>query len=151
MPPIFNGLQPSKMPAHPCAARSLLKTEFSDRLRAGQRGRLAEQQAHRFLKDKGLKPVAKNFRCRFGEVDLIMQDDNCLVFAEVRYRSGSRFESAACSVDRHKQRKLIQTAASFLSQHAEFRNHSVRFDVLAFDKPAEQQCELQWIRDAFRP
>jgi len=118
---------------------------------AGQRGRLAEQQAYRYLRDQGLKLVTKNFRCRFGEVDLIMQEDNCLVFAEVRYRSRSRFESAACSVNRNKQRKLIQTAATFLSQHAEFRHHSVRFDVLAFDQAAEQQCELQWIRDAFRP
>ena len=115
------------------------------------RGQKAEQQAFEFLRAKGLIPVAKNFRCRFGEVDHIMCEGNCLVFVEVRYRASSRFVSAAGSVDRHKQRKLVQTAASFLSQHAEYRNHNVRFDVLAFDKVPDRQCELQWIKDAFRP
>ena len=118
---------------------------------AQERGRKAEQQALKFLKANGLVPVAKNFRCRFGEIDHIMREGNCLVFVEVRYRTNSRFVSAASSVDRHKQRKLVQTAASFLSQHAEYRNHNVRFDVLAFDKAPKQQCELQWIKDAFRP
>jgi len=118
---------------------------------ARERGRNAELKAFKFLKANGLVPVAKNFRCRFGEVDHVMCEDNCLVFVEVRYRAKSRFVSAACSVDRHKQRKLVQTAASFLSQHSEYRNHSVRFDVLAFDKAPDQQCKLQWIKDAFRP
>ncbi len=118
---------------------------------ARRRGNKAEQQAFKFLKANGLVPVAKNFRCRFGEVDHIMREDNCLVFVEVRYRTSSRFASAACTVDQHKQRKLVQTAASFLSQHSQFRNHTVRFDVLAFDKEPERQCELQWIKDAFRP
>ena len=118
---------------------------------AQKRGREAEQQALKFLRANGLVAVAKNFRCRFGEVDHIMSAGNCLVFVEVRYRASSRFVSAACSVDRHKQKKLVRTAASFLSQHAEYRNHNVRFDVLAFDKAPEQKCELQWIKDAFRP
>jgi putative endonuclease len=118
---------------------------------ARKRGREAEQQALKFLRANGLVAVAKNFRCRFGEVDHIMCAGNCLVFVEVRYRASSRFVSAACSVDRHKQKKLVRTAASFLSQHAEYRNHNVRFDVLAFDKAPEQECELQWIKDAFRP
>ena len=125
--------------------------ENAARTLAQKRGQKAEKKAFKYLKANGLAPVAKNFRCRFGEVDHIMCEGNCLVFVEVRYRARSRFVSAACSVDRHKQRKLIQTAASFLSQHAEFRNHTVRFDVLAFDKAPEQQCELQWIKDAFRP
>ena len=118
---------------------------------AQKRGREAEQQALKFLRANGLVPVAKNFRCRFGEVDHVMLSDNCLVFVEVRYRTSSRFVSAACSVDRHKQKKLVHTAASFLSQHPQYRNHNVRFDVLAFDKAPERQCELQWIKDAFRP
>jgi putative endonuclease len=118
---------------------------------AQERGREAERKAFKYLKANGLVSIARNFRCRFGEVDHVMREDNCLVFVEVRYRATSRFASAACSVDRHKQKKLVQTAASFLSQHVEFRNHSVRFDVLAFDKAPDQQCELQWIKDAFRP
>jgi putative endonuclease len=118
---------------------------------ARSRGHKAELEALKYLKAHGLVPVAKNFRCRFGEVDHIMCDGNCLVFVEVRYRARSRFVSAAGSVDRHKQRKLVQTAASFLSQHAGYRNHNVRFDVLAFDKAPDRQCELQWIKDAFRP
>ena len=62
--------------------------------------------------------MTRNFRCRFGEIDLVMLDADCLVFIEVRYRKSGSFATAAESVDRRKQRKLALTGAFFLSRKA---------------------------------
>lgn len=103
------------------------------------------------LTNNGLQLVLRNFRCRMGEIDLVMQDAKHLVFVEVRYRKKNRFASAAESVDVHKQRKLAFAAATFLSRNSKFRNRIVRFDVVAFDAGPDDQCKLQWLVDAFRP
>ena len=110
-----------------------------------------ENIALEHLSSSGLEPVTRNFRCRMGEIDLVMQDQECLVFVEVRYRKTNRFSSAASSVDSHKQRKIIRAAAAFLSRHPEYCDHPVRFDVVAFDAVSDNQCTLQWLKDAFRP
>jgi len=117
---------------------------------SGSIGRRAEKMAFDHLKRQGLKEVARNFRCRMGEVDLVMMHDDCLVFAEVRFRNQNRYASAAGSVDRHKQRKILRTAAVFLGRHPQYSNCAVRFDVVALDQSADQSS-LRWIRDAFRP
>ncbi len=85
-----------------------------------------------------------------GEIDLVMKDGDCLVFAEVRFRNQNRYTSAAGSVDRHKQRKIIRTAAAFLGRHPQYSNCTVRFDVVGLDQTGNQ-TSLRWIRDAFRP
>ncbi|MCH8336995.1 MAG: YraN family protein [Proteobacteria bacterium] len=110
-----------------------------------------ENQALEHLLSSGLKLLTENFRCRMGEIDLVMLDQDCLVFVEVRYRKSNRFASAACSVDRHKQCKLARAAAMFLGRHPQYCDHSVRFDVVAFDATPDNQCTLQWLQDAFRP
>ncbi|NIV17031.1 MAG: YraN family protein [Woeseiaceae bacterium] len=104
----------------------------------------AENLAFRFLTREGLTPVYRNFRCRCGEIDLIMQDRDCLVFIEVRYRASSRFARASLTVDIHKQRKLVRTAALFLSKRARYAESITRFDVVAIDGN-----EIEWIKDAF--
>ena len=109
-------------------------------------GQDAERLALRFLKKKGLTPVTQNYRCRLGEIDLVMLNRDCLVFVEVRFRIANRFASARLSVDSHKQRKIIKTAAVFLSQNRHYALHTVRFDVVAVNKES-----IEWIRDAFRP
>ena len=114
-------------------------------------GRNAEKSALRFLKKSGLRLVMRNYRCRLGEIDLLMLDGKCLVIIEVRYRGSNRFTCAAESVDRHKQAKLIRTAALFLSQQPKYSDLSVRFDVVAFNRAKDDNCELQWVKDAFRP
>jgi putative endonuclease len=103
------------------------------------------------LSANGLTLIERNYRCRMGEIDLVMRQSNLLVFVEVRYRKKSRFATAAESVDRHKQRKLAQAAAAFLGQNPRYREHVTRFDVVAFDATSNDQCTLQWLRDAFRP
>ncbi len=114
-------------------------------------GGRSEKLALEHLSSCGLNLITRNFRCRMGEIDLVMQDRDCLVFVEVRYRKASRFASAACSVDSHKQRKLELAAAVFLAQHSQYCDHAVRFDVVAFDAAPDQRCTLQWLQDAFRP
>lgn len=116
----------------------------------GTVGRRAEASALAHLKAQGLQKIATNFRCRMGEIDLVMKDGDCLVFAEVRFRSNNRFASAAVSVDPFKQRKIIRTAAVFLGRHPQYSDFAVRFDVIGLDQSGDQ-TSLQWIRDAFRP
>ncbi len=114
-------------------------------------GARLEQFALDHLQKAGLKLVARNFRCRVGEIDLVMLDRACLVFVEVRYRKPNRFASALESIDAHKQRKLARAALFFLGRHKAFRKHTVRFDVVAFDGPAPERYTLKWLKDAFRP
>lgn len=80
-----------------------------------------------------------------------MQDADCLVIAEVRYRSSNRFARASLTVDRHKQQKIIRTTAYFLAKHPQFANSVLRFDVVAIDADAQTGETIEWIRDAFRP
>ena len=117
---------------------------------SGSVGRRAERLALAHLKANGLKKIATNFRCRLGEVDLVMEDGNCLVFAEVRFRNENRMTTAALSVDHHKQRKILRTAAAFLGRHPKYSNHAVRFDVVGFDE-SDSRVSVNWIKDAFRP
>ena len=114
-------------------------------------GKRWENLALEHLSGAGLELIDRNFRCRMGEIDLVMLNLNRLVFVEVRYRAANRFSSAAGSVDRQKQRNLARAAAAFLGQHPKYRNHIMRFDVVEFDAAANDRCTLQWLQDAFRP
>jgi putative endonuclease len=119
-------------------------------------GEQAENLALAHLLSAGLRLVVRNFRCRVGEIDLVMLDGNCLVIVEVRCRhagnfASARFASAIQSIGPQKQRKLTRAALFFLAKHKGFRNHKVRFDVVACDGPTPAQYTLQWIKDAFRP
>lgn len=115
----------------------------------GVLGDRAEEQAFRFLIDKGLRPVARNFRSRGGEIDLIMLDERCLVFIEVRYRRSTSFTKPELTVDYRKQRKIVRTAALFGARNRAYSNYVMRFDVIAVE--GENPPDIQWIPDAFRP
>lgn len=108
-------------------------------------GELAEQVAAAFLARHGLKLVEKNYRCRFGEIDLILRDRQTVVFVEVRLRRSQEYGGAAASITASKQQKLLTTARHYLQRHAS--PPPCRFDVVllaALDDPAPE-----WIRDAF--
>jgi len=107
-------------------------------------GYKAELQASLFLEEKGLKLLARNYHCAFGEIDLIMRDRNHIVFVEVRKRSHTEFASAIESVTFTKQRKLIKTATHYLQKQRWFDKVQCRFDVVGISKD-----ELEWIQDAF--
>lgn len=111
----------------------------------------AEQLAEQFLRRQGLVAVTENFRCRMGEIDLIARDGNCLVFVEVRYRGAGSYSRAGLTVDIHKQRKLIRTAALYVAKRPQFANSIMRFDVVAIDADERGETTIDWIKDAFRP
>ena len=111
-------------------------------------GREAEVRAERILMREGLSPVARNYRCRGGEIDLVMHDGETLVFVEVRGRSNPRFGSPAETVTGAKQARLIRTAQVFLLAHPKFTEWPCRFDVLAL-ATAGREPRARWIQDAF--
>ena len=113
------------------------------------RGRWAEAQARRLLEDRGLCLLEKNYRCRMGELDLIMNDRGTLVIAEVRYRRTNDFGTAAESVDGRKQRKLVRTTEHFLRSRPDLYHMGVRFDVIGVTS-GSRESELEWIKDAFQ-
>ena len=115
-----------------------------------QRGVSAEQLALRHLRAQGLKPVERNFRCRFGEIDLVMLDADTLVFVEVRFRNSNSFVSAAHTVDARKRRKLTSAARYFLGRRRKYQNHVCRFDVIGVRRSGGE-VDITWLRDAFRP
>ena len=107
-------------------------------------GRSAETHAERFLESRGLKRVTRNWRCRFGEIDLIMRDGSTLVFVEVRMRSHADFGGAAASVTSSKQRKLLAAAKLYLSNLS--YTPPCRFDVVAL---TDSRAAPEWIQSAF--
>lgn len=120
-----------------------------DRLRgnAGTRtskqvsGDAAEDAALAFLRGEGLRQVERNFRCKGGEIDLIMQDGDTLVFVEVRQRSKDSFGGALASVTRTKQRRLIVAAQIFLQRYR--MPPACRFDVIGYDGD-----RMNWLKNA---
>jgi len=114
-----------------------------------EQGRLAEDAACRYLRGRGLTLVTRNYRCRQGEIDLVMKDRDCLVFVEVRYRANPRFGSGAETIDRRKQARLITAARHYLQRCVDTADVPCRFDVVAL-APGTAAGSLQWIRDAFQ-
>jgi len=121
------------------------------RVRTGTVGEESEEAALAFLRKRGLRLVCRNFRCRFGEIDLVMLEELTLVFVEVRYRKPGRYASVASSVDRRKQRRLVLAGSMFLAGSTTYANSPVRFDVVAMDGSSHRESKIQWLRDAFRP
>src|SRR6056297_356903 len=117
------------------------------RARLGESG---EREAETFLCRNGLTLVQRNYRCRAGEIDLVMQAEEkavkLLVFVEVRLRGDGAHVNALDSVDRNKQRKLITAARHFLMDNPQWSEHPCRFDVVALD-PARDR--LIWVPAAF--
>jgi len=112
------------------------------------RGRVAEDTALRFLEDQGLVLLSRNYRCRMGELDLVMRDGGSLVFVEVRARGQAAFGGAAASVGRAKQRRLVAAARHFLMTHPRAGELPARFDVVAISG-SDGENPPHWIRAAF--
>ncbi|WP_369601435.1 YraN family protein [Hahella sp. SMD15-11] len=101
-----------------------------------------EARAEAWLRSKGLEPVTRNFRCKTGEIDLIMQDGDTLVFVEVKYRRTDLFASPLEQITPAKQRKLRRTAEFYLQRLAS--QPPCRFDVVSFTSDTPE-----WIQNAF--
>lgn len=111
-------------------------------------GAAIEAAAAAWLERYGLTCIARNFRCRCGEIDLIMHDRDTLVFVEVRLRSRNDFGSAAESVTATKQRRVVRAAQYFLTTHERLGDAACRFDVLAATRE-NRTIVWEWVRDAF--
>jgi putative endonuclease len=111
---------------------------------ARHRGAEAEELAARLLANRGLVVVARNYRTRFGEVDLVARDGATLVFVEVRARRWAAFGGAAGSVDTRKQKRIVAAARHYLARLG--TEPPCRFDVVTLQGP---QGEPAWIRGAF--
>jgi len=109
-------------------------------------GRANENLAYEYLQQQGLVLVERNYSCRRGEIDLIMRDQDILVFIEVRYRRHDRFGSAMESVNIQKQKRLILTAKHYLLQTRTPLN--ARFDVVAISGIAAD-TSIEWVQNAF--
>jgi putative endonuclease len=102
----------------------------------------AERAAERYLITHGLSLVERNFRTRFGEIDLIMRDGDALVFVEVRLRKNDDFGGAAASIGTHKQRRIVAAAQQYI---AALRNPPpCRFDAVLM-----MGTQIEWLKDAF--
>lgn len=107
-------------------------------------GAQAEHIARAFLERRGLKTLDSNWRCRFGELDLVCQEGDMIVFVEVRLRTNSRFGSAADSIHGAKRNRLLAAARLYLARGPE---RPCRFDAVLLDSLDPDRVE--WIRDAF--
>jgi putative endonuclease len=118
-------------------------------------GRAAESYALRHLERAGLQLLQRNYRCRAGEIDLVMIEPQTriLVLVEVRSRSRPEFGSAATTVGPAKQRRCWLAARHLLMTRRDLRRLRARFDVVAIDRAAGTGAapSITWIRNAFAP
>lgn len=111
-------------------------------------GDTAERYACQYLQRQGLTLLQRNFRCRGGEIDLVMQHGDSLVFVEVRYRRRTGFGRAAETVSPLKQGRVIRCAQSYINRHRCW-NTAARFDVVSIEGGTDQM-RIDWITDAFQ-
>lgn len=108
-------------------------------------GQAAEEQARHYLCQQGLSFLDQNFRCKVGEIDLIMQDQQTLVFVEVRARASNRFGGALASVDFKKLAKLQKASQWYLQLH---RGRSAgNWPACRIDVVAVNGSQLQWVKN----
>ena len=108
------------------------------------RGEAAEALAAAFLEARGLKIIARNYRCKFGEIDLVARSGGTMVFVEVRARKSNSFGGAAESITAAKRKKVLAAARHYLASQR--IDCACRFDVvLLMGEPPQ----IEWIRDAF--
>lgn len=107
-----------------------------------KQGARGEDTALRFLKKQGCRPIARNWHCPFGEIDLIVKNGNMILFVEVKYRAGKSFGGAAYSITPAKLLKLQKSAEHYLQQHG-LSHASCRLDAVLI----EGNDEPQWIHN----
>jgi putative endonuclease len=110
-------------------------------------GARAERLAADYLKARGLRILARNYRVKGGEIDLIVRDGDITVFVEVRLRRSRAFGGALASITPAKQRRLILAARCWLSQKRGYRQGNSRFDCVLLDQLSADHIE--WIKNAF--
>src|SRR5450631_3769676 len=137
--------------AHECKLASVTNhTETNHTESRLQRGAASELIAAAYLEERGVVVLARNLRCKTGELDLVCLDQAVLVIVEVRQRARVDFGGAPASVNWRKQRKIIRATQFFLQRQTQWRGRAMRFDVVALDGLPDRAHRIVWIKDAFR-
>jgi len=112
-------------------------------------GAFGEEEAVRCLRRKGYRIVQRNYRCRFGEIDIIARKRNILAFVEVKLRKDRRFAEAREFVTRQKQQRILASAQLYLASHPE--DLQPRFDVIEVYAPEGERgaITVEHLEDAF--
>ena len=110
-------------------------------------GRFGEEMARIFLAKQGYEVLELNWRCRYGELDLICRDQQAVIFVEVKTRNTATLETPAEALNQRKQTKLIKSASLFLSQHRLWHAQS-RFDLVSVYFQTHH-CQVDHVPNAF--
>lgn len=108
-------------------------------------GQYYEQLALQYLQQQGLVLLTRNYRCKTGEIDLVMRHNQQLVFVEVKYRASNAFGGATAAVTHSKQQKLLRAIRWYLQQH-NMTDKPCRIDVLAID--GQPPYQYNWLKNA---
>jgi len=114
-----------------------------------RKGLQYEDLARDYLMEQGLGLVQSNYRCRYGEIDLIMHDRDAICFVEVKFRKSLAFGGAAVTLPRGKQRKIIKSAQHYIADNRRLGNRALRFDAFLIQQQPDGSNEFNWIRNAF--
>lgn len=110
----------------------------------GARGAEAETRALRYLEDQGLRLIDRNWRCKAGELDLVLQDGVTTVIAEVRSRARGDFGAAIETIGWRKRQRIERATRLWLMRHPQHAERPLRFDVVTLDG-----ATVEWTREAF--
>lgn len=110
-------------------------------------GKLGEQMAAAYLEEAGYRILEQNYRCRFGEIDIIAKDGDTIAFVEVKSRRSENYGLPQHAVGPEKQRRISKISLYYLQTH-HFYGSDARFDVVAISLRSEN-CHIELIKDAF--
>jgi putative endonuclease len=122
---------------------------MSPRGHAQERGRIWEKHAAAYLAARGISILARGYRCRLGELDIVGTDGTSLVIVEVRARAGASRQRAIETVGPLKQRRIVNATRHYLMKHPDWYSRPIRFDVLAIDGIDRRVPDYCWVRNAF--
>jgi len=117
-------------------------------LLTNKRGQWAERLAEDYLTQHGLELIQRNYSCRMGEIDLIMQEQDTIIFVEVRYRKNDQYGGGIESIDYRKQKKLNTTAVHYLQNNDRYQEHPCRIDAMIITGQSPEPL-INWIKNAF--
>ncbi len=116
----------------------------------GAIGRLGENLAKKHLRQQGITIIAENYHTRYGEIDLIAQEGETLLFIEVRVRNNPRYGSALESITPQKQARILKSVAHYLQHHNIGVEQNMRIDVIGIEAtPDGADFTLEWVKNAF--
>ena len=116
---------------------------------ASRKGLRYEDRARQYLLARGLRLLEQNYRSRFGEIDLIMQERDTICFVEVKYRGSRSLGGALDALPLRKRRKIVKTALFYLARHRRLASRDLRFDALLIEAEPNGGERIEWIKNAF--